>query len=205
MKKILSTILICILVSNCSYGYLKHGSYNDVKPKYRSEQKQNLALHYKTSSRCTGGTTVSYCSNRPMLRKTDNVFSEYNISPIVAKKYENKPTLEVYDVSNGSFINLTTQMLSIITLGIIPAREKRKFEATFTDGQYKVSNTEYETRWNSWLIIPFSNESDIKFDNSLILDGVLRSTINQVIDDNKMGINVEDVSNEPEKLFKNKN
>lgn len=203
MKKAIPTIIALIFLSNCTYDYAKYGLYSDVNPEYRSKKHEDLALHYKTSSDCTYGGRSSYCSNKPMLQKIDEVFREYNMTPVVAKKYESKPTLEAYDVSGGIFLDSITQIASILTIGIVPARHKKRYEVRFTNNDYKISNKEYVTEWTGWFMIPFSSKSDKTTSSSIILDGLLRTTLNKAIKDKKIQIDVENISAEPKKLINN--
>lgn len=189
MKKIICLITLLIL-TNCSYQYTKYGTYSNIKSEYLAKKNRHIDMHYEVSSSCTLATTVSYCSKSPMLQKIELMFREYNLTPTIAKEYDSeKPILRVYEKKVGQFTSILTQFASIFTLGIIPARNKVKFEVSYKENDYHINREEYRTEWSGWLTIPFSNEDDEKLDSSYILNNMLRSTINQIIKEDKIKAN----------------
>ncbi len=173
--KALALTLAVLFLTGCT-----HHSISDVSllenpnPEIKQNTKlKDFPMHLDAERECyetrEANAIRTTCSNKGRIIRTVELFKEKGLNPIPAQENTDAPKMTVKVESISTFLESTTGVINILTLGLSPLYHYDDYVVTYTDkaNDIHIEETVRVSSYNSWFSLFMDNpkglgEGDIK-------------------------------------------
>lgn len=173
--KVFAIVLSILFLSGCTHHSISDVSLleNPNTEMQKRTQLQDFPMHLDAERECYKTREVNAirttCSNKGRIIRTVELFKEKGLNPIPAQENADAPKMTVKVESISTFLESTTGVINILTLGLSPLYHYDDYVVIYTDkaNDVHIEETVRVSSYSSWFSLFMDNpkglaEGDIK-------------------------------------------